>query len=413
MSCRARTGFRRSVPRHASPLCNKATYVAVPGPVGGRDLGARADARRRRPRARHRPRRDPAAATSSGRDELPRNDDHRADARRPHVGRPRRSRRPCEIADLDDWAARQSGARAEGRLPRHRASPPSSRPRPGPPDFQESIMPGAAPRCWRRAGPRRRSRPTAPSRVFTQQMPHGQGHETTLAQVAADELGVPIEHVRVALRRHPITPFGLSGTGGSRAAHDGQRRGHRTASRELRGAGARRRRRPARGERRDDLEIDDGAIHVAGAPASHLAGRDRRTSAGRRRSRRTPSARRLRARSTAARAAGRRRTHVLLGRGRPRDRPVQHPPLRRGRGLRRARSTRPSSTARSAAAWRRASAPCSTSSRPTTTTASSRPGTFMDYLLPTAMEIPDDRDPPRRDAAPTATSTTAASARAG
>ena len=33
--------------------------------------------------------------------------------------------------------------------------------------------------------------------VYTQQMPHGQGHETTLAQVAADELGVPIEQVRV------------------------------------------------------------------------------------------------------------------------------------------------------------------------------------------------------------------------
>ena len=36
--------------------------------------------------------------------------------------------------------------------------------------------------------------------VFTQQMPHGQGHETTLAQVAADELDdykeVPLEKLR-------------------------------------------------------------------------------------------------------------------------------------------------------------------------------------------------------------------------
>ena len=33
--------------------------------------------------------------------------------------------------------------------------------------------------------------------VITAQAPHGQGHETTLAQVAADEMGVPFEHVRV------------------------------------------------------------------------------------------------------------------------------------------------------------------------------------------------------------------------
>ena len=54
--------------------------------------------------------------------------------------------------------------------------------------------------------------------VFTQQMPHGQGHETTLAQVAADELGVPIEQVRVRYGDTGITPFGLAGTGGSRSA---------------------------------------------------------------------------------------------------------------------------------------------------------------------------------------------------
>ena len=33
--------------------------------------------------------------------------------------------------------------------------------------------------------------------VFTSQAPHGQGHETTLAQIAADEMGVAIENVRV------------------------------------------------------------------------------------------------------------------------------------------------------------------------------------------------------------------------
>lgn len=54
--------------------------------------------------------------------------------------------------------------------------------------------------------------------VITAQAPHGQGHETTLAQVAADEMGVPMEHVRVLHGDTRITPFSLIGTGGSRAA---------------------------------------------------------------------------------------------------------------------------------------------------------------------------------------------------
>jgi len=54
--------------------------------------------------------------------------------------------------------------------------------------------------------------------VITAQMPHGQGHETTLAQVAADEMGVPFEHVRVVYGDTRYTPFSLIGTGGSRSA---------------------------------------------------------------------------------------------------------------------------------------------------------------------------------------------------
>jgi carbon-monoxide dehydrogenase large subunit len=53
--------------------------------------------------------------------------------------------------------------------------------------------------------------------VVTSQSPHGQGHQTTLAQVAADEMGVPFESVRVLHGDTNITPFGF-GTGGSRAA---------------------------------------------------------------------------------------------------------------------------------------------------------------------------------------------------
>ncbi len=54
--------------------------------------------------------------------------------------------------------------------------------------------------------------------VITAQAPHGQGHETTLAQIAADEMGVPFDHVRVVHGDTDITPFSLIGTGGSRAS---------------------------------------------------------------------------------------------------------------------------------------------------------------------------------------------------
>jgi carbon-monoxide dehydrogenase large subunit len=47
-------------------------------------------------------------------------------------------------------------------------------------------------------------------------MPHGQSHQTTLAQIAADEFGVPFEQVRVVVGDSAVVPFGL--TGGSRSA---------------------------------------------------------------------------------------------------------------------------------------------------------------------------------------------------
>jgi carbon-monoxide dehydrogenase large subunit len=52
--------------------------------------------------------------------------------------------------------------------------------------------------------------------LFTGQMPHGQSHQTTLAQIAADEFGVPFEQVRIVVGDTDVVPFGL--TGGSRSA---------------------------------------------------------------------------------------------------------------------------------------------------------------------------------------------------
>src|SRR5690606_2820476 len=52
--------------------------------------------------------------------------------------------------------------------------------------------------------------------VTTGSLPHGQGHETTFAQLVADELGVPYEDIEVQHSDTQGTPFGF-GTYGSRS----------------------------------------------------------------------------------------------------------------------------------------------------------------------------------------------------
>ena len=54
--------------------------------------------------------------------------------------------------------------------------------------------------------------------LFTSQQPHGQGHETTLAQLVADGVGVDIAQVHVVHGDTQVTPFNFVGTGGSRSA---------------------------------------------------------------------------------------------------------------------------------------------------------------------------------------------------
>ena len=105
--------------------------------------------------------------------------------------------------------------------------------------------------------------------VITQQQPHGQGHETTLAQVAADELGVRFEDVVVRYGDTDFTPPALISTGGSRAAtfangavlHVSRDLRQRllTIAAELLEASA------------DDLEIAEGTISVRGTPAVSLS----------------------------------------------------------------------------------------------------------------------------------------------
>jgi carbon-monoxide dehydrogenase large subunit len=98
--------------------------------------------------------------------------------------------------------------------------------------------------------------------LFTGQMPHGQSHQTTLAQIAADEFGVPFEQVRVVVGDSAVVPFGF--TGGSRSAT-------MTGGVALHGA------RQLKGKVLDvaallieasaqDLEIVDGQVQVVGDP---------------------------------------------------------------------------------------------------------------------------------------------------
>lgn len=101
--------------------------------------------------------------------------------------------------------------------------------------------------------------------VYTTQAPHGQSHETTLAQIASDEFGVPMESVRVYHGDTSNTPYALVGTGGSRAATMASgsvlKATRRLKERILDIAGALLEANPA------DLLIENGFVHPAGVPS--------------------------------------------------------------------------------------------------------------------------------------------------
>lgn len=65
-----------------------------------------------------------------------------------------------------------------------------------------------------------RVHPTGKVSVLTGSHSHGQGHETTFAQIVADELGIPVEDVEVIHGDTERTPYGV-GTYGSRSVSIG------------------------------------------------------------------------------------------------------------------------------------------------------------------------------------------------
>jgi carbon-monoxide dehydrogenase large subunit len=102
--------------------------------------------------------------------------------------------------------------------------------------------------------------------VYTGISPHGQGHETSLAMIASEELGVPFERIRVVHGDTDLVATG-SGTMGSRSLQLGGAAVHqqatalveraRTIAADLLEASS------------DDIVLDkvDGRFHVAGTPA--------------------------------------------------------------------------------------------------------------------------------------------------
>ena len=121
-----------------------------------------------------------------------------------------------ELADFDGWEARKEAARADGRCVGLGFAT-YIEAAPGPPGFADFVMPGLGTMFG--AEPARMVlEADGMVTVHTQQVPHGQGHETTLAQVAADQLGVPMSGVRVKYGNTRVSPFGMVGTGGSRSA---------------------------------------------------------------------------------------------------------------------------------------------------------------------------------------------------
>jgi len=167
------------------------------------------------------------------------------------------------LADPQGFRREQLEARAHGRLLGWGCAT-FVEPSPGPPDYTQALGAGAAPRSAQRATAR--LEPDGSLTVFTSQSPHGQGHHTTLAQLAADELGVPFDAVRVVAGDTQLTPFNLVGTGGSRAAT--------LASGAVIGVAAEVRRQVMQlaahllEAAEDDIELVDGVVGVRGVPAS-------------------------------------------------------------------------------------------------------------------------------------------------
>lgn len=170
--------------------------------------------------------------------------------------------RAVELLDLEQFERDRVAAREHnhylglGIASYHEAAP-------GPPGYWECINPGTETLLNEEAQATVEADGSVV--VYTSQMPHGQSHETTYGQIVADELGVAIEDVKLVFGDTQRTPFSLLGTGGSRggpigggamkyAARQVREQLVEAASKMLEADVA-------------DIDIVDGNVHVAGVPA--------------------------------------------------------------------------------------------------------------------------------------------------
>ena len=109
-----------------------------------------------------------------------------------------------------------------------------------------------------------RVHPTGKVTVFTGSSTHGQGHETTFAQLAASELGVPVEDVEVIHGDTQQVQFG-PGTFGSRSAAVGGGAIHMSTSKIK--DKARKLAAHLLEAAEEDIVYEDGKLFVQGAPA--------------------------------------------------------------------------------------------------------------------------------------------------
>ncbi len=113
--------------------------------------------------------------------------------------------------------------------------------------------------------------PSGTVTVSTGISPHGQGEETTFAQIVADELGIPMQDVVVKASDTAITPQGI-GTFGSRGTSIGGS-AVLLAVREVKEKAAKIA--AARLEvSEDDIVFEDGKLHVRGTPDRSMSFKD-------------------------------------------------------------------------------------------------------------------------------------------
>jgi carbon-monoxide dehydrogenase large subunit len=168
-----------------------------------------------------------------------------------------------EVAGFDDWEKIKAEALAEGRRVGMGFAT-YIEAAPGPPGYMNHVAPGFSAMIDCEPIHAVLEADGAVT-VHTQQVTHGQSHETTLAQLAADQLGVPMDAVRISFGDTRTAPFGLTGTAGSRSATmasgavllatDGLRARIVELAADLLEAAP------------SDIVVEDGRIHVAGTPA--------------------------------------------------------------------------------------------------------------------------------------------------